>query len=431
MPRLIYTAWLLLCLAPMAWGQTLTLSASRPNPFVGEVVTLTLEISQVTATEPLELAVPWWKTHTGWQESELSWIERHRGTIPAGLKLRAGRFTVHAPAVKPGVYQLQWTIVVPEPKEDQPITFGSVTVGTVRSNVLTLEPRRPPPLLASPAVWNLGLGRYQVTARWSPDTVALGDETTLEITVSGEGNRFAITQPALGNYPGWEGTKLLSEAAGSVFGASSRVLSYRVRPRQMDLALPPLAVTWFDPVREVQVNERVTLPALKVTGARAVVVKPGHTVADARRHLSESLQEQLKLYERKGEPQGYRVLQRLMTVLPWVPLGWILFLMGHMALHRFAPVWMEQRRKRQLMERYERRLLQSPGNAEDERQQLLQFISELHREPRHLLDSIDPQVTTMLATLDRWQFGAPPQEIAKLLREQQQAFLASCREGLR
>lgn len=394
------------------------------NPFAGELIYITLDISPVANQPAQSLRIPWWKNTSLWQESEADWLRRYQTSKTNTLPLQFGGQTLYAPQTRPGVYQLRWTLLVPEPNEDQPLTLGPVILGTSRSNNIMLEVRRPPPMLAASGTWNLGLGTYQVKAHWMPDTVPLGSEATLSLEVSGSGMLASIAPPVLSTMPGWEASKVLLESAGSTLTASSRTFRFRVRPRRLQLSLPPISMSYFDPVREVMVSERVTIPELKVTGAADLKMMPGHTVLDARRHLADAQDSDLMIQEHVRLP-GWMTL--VVSILPWIPLSWAAFLVGHLALQRLAPDWLEKQQRRELLRRFCLLLQADPRSPEEERALLQSFLRAWGDSDKATMKE---QAVQLHATLDRWQFGAPPLADATHYRQQLQACLADWRQRL-
>lgn len=334
---------------------SVVLSSSRTNPYVGEVIELKLTISSPSSSTPLNLVVPGLTPDESWQFLFESWLHQRSSPPANALPLKWHGRVLYAPLVRPGEYQLRWKILVTAPRDDENSTrrIGPAQVGTITSNSLTLEIQRPP--LQSPSfnTWDLGIGNYRVTAQWLPTEVVLGDESLLSITIEGSGAKKNIPPPPLRTLPGWESDRFLLEALPAGWKNGHRLFRYLVRPRQLRATVPPLFIRFFDPERGATVTQTFNLPPLSILAARGSRnVAPGSSIADAMSHLPE--------FRRKDIDQ--HVPDRWsswLSFLLWIPVAWSCVVVAGLALERFAPAWLQDRRWEQAERLARTRLKQS------------------------------------------------------------------------
>ena len=313
------------------------LSASRTNPYAGEQIEFTLTIKTAPSVAPLTLNIPWLTPQEAWLLQFEQWKCQFTEPRTKGLPLRYYATTFIAPLVNPGEYVLRWKMIIGPPGEDENRvrTLAAVQVGSLRSNALTLEIQRPPTRPPSSTVWDLGIGSYRVSARWADQDVVLGEETTLILAVAGNGPLNMTPAPPLRSLPGWESDRFLLEAMPSQWKDQQRLFLYRVRPRQLRAALPPILVRYFDPQLETIVTRQIGIPSLKVLASHESTKHlPGSTVADALRHLPAFRRESLQ----QDQSVSWTSWARWLLV---IPLAWAAMIIVRQSLFYVAPQWME------------------------------------------------------------------------------------------
>ncbi len=252
----------------------LVLRASTERPYVGQEVTLWLDIDVPEAARaeaeknPPKLDVPWLVPGFGftWLLSPDQWACRQakrRDGLRCALRdpsaiIRAEPVT-DSGKTAPGIhrYRLSWKLVIGEPDQltGGKINFAPIqlTLGQakVASNSLLLQVQKlplPPPD-ASPL--NLGVGPFAMTVSLDPAKVTLSEETILTLRVSGPANLTQLTRPRLTLLPGYDRPiNFFVENGTETWEAddTARYFRYLLRPRHEAFdALPPIAYTYFDP----------------------------------------------------------------------------------------------------------------------------------------------------------------------------------------
>lgn len=311
-------------------AQQVSLSASNPNPVVGETIEIILTMQGISSPVPMELKVPWM---TGMSAEE--WLKLHENQSSnnqPGLLLRCMNQTILAPLVSPGVHELRWTMTVREPAgEDNSHKLAAVQVGKFSSQPLVLDVRRLSVMPAPAGVWDLGVGSFQVAATWSKPTVVLGDEVELRLQVSGRGNLKQLKPPELANQPGWEQGRFLIDALPDILQNDKRVFRYRIRPRQLRLSVPPVTIRSYDPATGALNTTQVKVPGLKIVSGLEQLNTPSiRTSTEAFSYLPEFQQSALIKHR-----EGWH----------WPSLDWLLCLPGlvmifvilRVSCERFAP----------------------------------------------------------------------------------------------
>ncbi|MBL8824807.1 MAG: BatD family protein [Planctomycetia bacterium] len=289
----------------------------------------------LTASEPLELTVPWL---TGMPEMSLTadeWLNQYAdrtGVIRPGLKLRCMNRNLQAPQSKPGIYELRWTMTVKEPAGDETTQkLAAVQVGKWSTQPLVLEIRRLNLLPAPAGVWDLGVGSYQVTASWSKPTVLLGEEVELQLRVQGKGALKRLSTPELANQPGWEQGRFLIDSLPDVSQPDARIFRYRIRPRQLKLAVPPVTIRDYDPSQGALRTTQVKVPSLKIVlGSAATSLSVIKAPAEAISWLPEFQQLALK---KNNDSWHWPRLNWLI----WLPITVAGIVMLRVMLERIAP----------------------------------------------------------------------------------------------
>lgn len=424
------TALILLCCLPNGQerpapvADSIQLEVSRKNPYVGEQVEFTLTIRTAASRKPLEMRIPWLTPQETWALRWQFWLMQFTQPNVKGLPIRFHDVVVYAAPVKAGEYQLQWKLVMAAPVQDDGDTrsLSPIQVGAMQSNALTLQLQRPPLQASSATTWNLGVGMFRVSTSWSGADVVLGEETTLIVKVEGTGALESISPPPLRTMPGWENDRFLLEAGGVQWKDSSRWFTYRVRPRQLRVSMPPLMVSYFDPRRETTVTQQVAIPPLRIlAGREAAVALPGSSVSDAVRHLPDFRRE--SLHQHTSAPWSKWGYWSLLA-----PAAWGIWIVLKQAVRLLAPDWLESLRWKVAARQARRAVAQSTVNAPALRQILADYFSMgLERPVSSDWDSLSnlallspsaQQFRPILEQLRFCEFGPASEENIKVLAQQ-------------
>lgn len=406
---------LVLCLCyllfqPPAETGKLTLSASRERPFAGELIEVTLTIEAFTRTG-LELRIPWQFQEAGWQPKHDEWMAFYSKLVPNSIPVLYQGKTLYVPKVKLGQHQLRWKYRIPTRVENDSIVFGAVSLGATLSQGVSLEVRPMPVMLPSPGEWFLGVGPFQVTARWQQPKVALGEEVMLEFAISGAGDLASISSPMLSELSGWDASKVLLETAPSVMQKDKRLFRIKVRPRQQQLALSNLKVRFFSPEQERWVTQAVVIPPLSIASAQgALNVPAGSTVDDARSHLPHMLERSLDQHEQSRRNTGWI---RWVIAIPFLIL---LALTAHYAFLRWQSFTMTPAKRWQQAARAAREQKQQSELTPTRAYALLHRLLQTGRQYQGSADHdalvqavkglpLEKQFEQLLQALQHWQFG--------------------------
>src|SRR5262245_28069318 len=124
---------MLLLQTPPNDGPAVQLRASTSQPYIGQEVVITLDISGITGTA--ELAIPWRTREFGfnWSVSPADWLRGHSAKPGLTIHLPAEKTSIQAEEVPPGSPsgrsgRLQWRLIVNEPDtlNRGPIVFAPV-----------------------------------------------------------------------------------------------------------------------------------------------------------------------------------------------------------------------------------------------------------------------------------------------------------------
>jgi hypothetical protein len=366
--------------------QQVELSASNVRPYPGQIVELSLRFRLPPQAEPYPLSLDWE------QDSAWRWaipleqlICSHAAGTPSGLPLTWRGHRFFAPQVEPGLHELRWPILITDQASiDEPIGLNAVRIGTQRSSSLSLEVRALPSPPSPARVWNLGVGAYSIRASWDRSTLSLGEETSLEFAVSGNGHLSGIPPPTLAGQSGWESDAFLFDPSPETWRgrASARVFRFSVRPRRLGVQSPPaLLACYFDPQREAWQMVQVQPPDLTVGSAPEYVPSPAETDR-IRGLISEWLAR-----ERIPRPMVF-------TMALALPLGFaILVIIRWQAMRRF-PDWFIRRRWRLAAQRANRQAARTEDISQL-RQVLAGFLGMGLDRP------VDPDIDSLSAALAR------------------------------
>jgi hypothetical protein len=256
---------LLLTQAPPG-DPVLRLRASSPQPYIGQELTLTLEIElTTTAAGAAELSIPWRTREFGfsWSMPPAEWL-RQQSERKTGLPLLLPQDRMAVRAVpmasdsgeKQQRYSLEWQLVVHEPDT---LNRGAIVFAPVRlklgqkevvSNSLTLERRRLPLMPADMTGYFLGVGDLQLTVEL-PAKAVVNEAAPLTLRVSGRGPVSRVPRPAPGELWGTSSTSPFRvEFVKELQGTGAKDFQYLAYPRRSGtVTLPAIRTVCFDPDR--------------------------------------------------------------------------------------------------------------------------------------------------------------------------------------
>ncbi|MBK7688654.1 MAG: protein BatD [Elusimicrobia bacterium] len=128
--------------------------------------------------------------------------------------------------------------------------FASGRRVVLRSDPLEVNVRPLPPENRPPG-FKGDVGRYRISARLDKATAALHEPVALTVTVEGDGNVKALSQPALPNLDGFKKYETLSSlnidnSGGRVRG--SKIFTTVLKPDVSgDLSVPPVSFNYYEP----------------------------------------------------------------------------------------------------------------------------------------------------------------------------------------
>jgi hypothetical protein len=137
---------------------------------------------------------------------------------------------------------------------------------TLRSEPTTLEVKPLPP--NAPSNFSGAVGNFAMTAEANPKSVQVGDPITVRSTITGRGNFDRVNAPAIEDDRGWHkyppSAKFQKDDDVGISGAKTfeTVLS----PNEKKQALPALAFSYFDPLKEQYVTLRNEPIPIRVEG---------------------------------------------------------------------------------------------------------------------------------------------------------------------
>jgi hypothetical protein len=137
---------------------------------------------------------------------------------------------------------------------------------TIRSEPITLEVKPLPS--NAPASFSGAVGNFTMTAEANPKSVQVGDPITVTATISGRGSFDRVNAPSIEDDRGWHkyppSSKFKQDDDVGISGAKTfeTVLS----PNEKKQAVPALAFSYFDPVKEQYVTLRSEPVPIQVQG---------------------------------------------------------------------------------------------------------------------------------------------------------------------
>ncbi len=137
---------------------------------------------------------------------------------------------------------------------------------TIKSDPVTLEVKALPP--GAPAGFSGAVGNFSMTADANPKRVQVGDPITIKAEITGRGNFDRVNAPGLSDENGWHTYPPTAnfKQDDDVGISGAKTFDVVVSPNEVKPALPPLAFTYFDPVKEKYVTLKTNAVPLTVQG---------------------------------------------------------------------------------------------------------------------------------------------------------------------
>src|SRR5437588_60672 len=137
---------------------------------------------------------------------------------------------------------------------------------TVKSEAIPLEVKPLPP--GAPPTFTGAVGNFSMTADANPKRVQVGDPITVKVEIAGRGNFDRVSAPGLSDESGWHKYPPSSnfKQDDDVGLSGTKTFEMVVSPNEKKSALPPVAFSYFDPVKETYVTVESQAVPLVVEG---------------------------------------------------------------------------------------------------------------------------------------------------------------------
>jgi hypothetical protein len=137
---------------------------------------------------------------------------------------------------------------------------------TIRSDPTILEVKPLPS--GTPPSFSGAVGNFSMTAEANPKRVQVGDPITIKAEIGGRGNFDRINAPVLTDENGWHKYPPSAnfKQDDDVGTSGTKTFEMVVSPNEVKQNLPPLAFSYFDPLKEKYVTLRSEAVPLVVTG---------------------------------------------------------------------------------------------------------------------------------------------------------------------
>ena len=124
----------------------------------------------------------------------------------------------------------------------------------VKSDPVSLEVKALPG--GAPPTFSGALGSFSMTAEANPKRVQIGDPITIKAAISGRGNFDRMDAPELSDERGWHKYPPSSnfKQDDDVGISGTKTFELVVSPNEKLTNVPPLAFSYFDPVKEKYVT---------------------------------------------------------------------------------------------------------------------------------------------------------------------------------
>ncbi len=174
----------------------------------------------------------------------------------------------------------------------------------IKSQPATLEVKPLPP--NAPASFAGAVGIFNLTTDVKPKTAQVGDPFTVTATVSGRGNFDRVTAPALADDRGWHTYPPSAnfKADDDVGLSGSKTFEMVLTPNENKTEVPPLAWTYFDPLKESYVTLKSDkLPVVVEGGAAPAAIASAPATPPPAARPTPAAQAEDILYQLTDQPR--------------------------------------------------------------------------------------------------------------------------------
>jgi hypothetical protein len=198
----------------------------------------------------------------------------------------------------------------------------------IKSEPVALEVKTLPP--NAPLSFSGAIGTFTMTTDAKPKTVQVGDPITVTTTISGRGNFDRVNAPAVEDERGWHkyppSSKFKQDDEVGISGA--KTFEMVLSPNEKKQALPVMAFSYFDPVKEQYVTLHSEPISISVQGGSTQTIaaaQPGSSppaTPAASQHAEKPQDILYQLTERSKVPVSFAPIyrQRLFWLAQLVPL---------------------------------------------------------------------------------------------------------------
>ena len=125
----------------------------------------------------------------------------------------------------------------------------------------------------APPTFTGAVGNFSLTADANPKRVQVGDPITVKVEVAGRGNFDRVSAPDLTDESGWHKYPPSSnfKQDDDVGISGTKTFEMVVSPNEKKSVLPPVAFSYFDPVKDKYVTLETQAVPLVVEGSGPVV----------------------------------------------------------------------------------------------------------------------------------------------------------------
>jgi hypothetical protein len=136
----------------------------------------------------------------------------------------------------------------------------------IRSDPAVLEVKPLPP--GAPPSFSGAVGSFSMTSEANPKHVQVGDPITIQAEIAGRGNFDRVNAPTLTDENGWHKYPPSAnfKQDDDVGLSGTKTFEMVVSPNEVKQSLPPLAFSYFDPLKDKYVTLRSEAAPLVVTG---------------------------------------------------------------------------------------------------------------------------------------------------------------------
>src|SRR5215475_7660932 len=153
--------------------------------------------------------------------------------------------------------------------------FGERREVEIKSEPVALEVKPLPP--NAPPSFSGAIGNFTMASDAKPKTVQVGDPITVTTTISGRGNFDRVNAPVIEDERGWHkyppSSKFKQDDEVGISG--TKTFEMVLSPNEKKQGLPPLAFSYFDPVKQQYVTLHGEPISINVEGGAMVTQNAG------------------------------------------------------------------------------------------------------------------------------------------------------------